>query len=211
MTENTPTSPDQWAIKRALLLGAVCLVVGITAGWLIRGWEAPSGAAPAKAVASAPQTTGPAAAAGDPARMKQQADTQAAPLIEQLKAQPNNADLLTSVGNIYYDAQLYPTAIDYYQRALKAKPEDVSVRTDMGTAIWYTGNADSAIAQFDQALTFAPTNANTLFNRGLVRWQGKGDAAGAIADWKKLLASNPNYESKDKVEKMLAEAEKHAK
>jgi tetratricopeptide (TPR) repeat protein len=126
-----------------------------------------------------------------------------------LKSQPDNADLLNSIGNLYYDAQQYPTAIDYYTRSLKLKPADASVRTDMGTAYWYLGNADSAIAQFDTALTYAPTNANSLFNRGLVRWQGKGDAAGAIADWKKLLATNPNYDGKDKVEQMLAQVEKH--
>ena len=197
---------SEWAVKRAMLLGAVCLAVGLAAGWLIRGWEspvAPTAAASAQAPAS---TTAPSANA---AQLKQQADSQAAPLLEQLKTQPDNADLLTNIGNIYYDAQLYPAAIDYYTRSLKAKPADASVRTDLGTAYWYLGNADSAIAQFDAALTYAPTNANTLYNRGLVKWQGKGDAAGATADWKKLLATNPNYEAKDKVEQMLAQVEKH--
>jgi tetratricopeptide (TPR) repeat protein len=205
MSEMKHTSSEQWALKRAMLLGAICLAVGLAAGWLIRGWESPA--------LSAPATSAPAAAgapAANAAQMKEQADTQAAPILEQLKTQPDNADLLTSIGNIYYDAQLYPTAIDYYTRSLKVKPTDASVRTDLGTAYWYLGNADSAIAQFDTALTYAPTNANTLFNRGLVRWQGKGDVAGATADWKKLLATNPNYDGKDKVEKMLAQAEKHA-
>jgi tetratricopeptide (TPR) repeat protein len=194
----------EWALRRAMLLGAICLAVGLAAGWLIRGWESPvasGAAAPIQASAAAP--------APNAAQQKQQADAQASPLLEQLKTQPDSADLLTSIGNIYYDAQLYPTAIDYYTRALKTKPTDASVRTDLGTAYWYLGNADSAIAQFDTALTYAPTNANTLFNRGLVKWQGKGDVAGAMADWKKLLATNPNYEGKDKVEKMLAQVEKH--
>ncbi|HEY2860965.1 MAG TPA: tetratricopeptide repeat protein [Terracidiphilus sp.] len=209
MTDTQRTS-DQWALKRAMLFGAICLVVGVTAGWLIRGWENPT-AAPAMQAAAQPAAAVPAAqtAPQDTARLKQQADTQAAPMLEQLKAQPDNAGLLTKLGNIYYDAQQYPTAIDYYQRALKSQPSDASVRTDMGTAYWYMGNADAAIAQFDQALTIAPTNANTLFNRGLVRWEGKGDGAGATADWKKLLATNPNYEAKDKVQQMLAQVEKH--
>jgi tetratricopeptide (TPR) repeat protein len=195
----------EWALKRAMLLGAVCLAVGLAAGWLIRGWESPALSAAAPAAAPA------AAAPGDNAAQKrQQADAQAAPLLQQLKAQPDDADLLTSIGNIYYDAQAYPVAIDYYQRALKGKPADASVRTDLGTAYWYLGDADRALAEFDKALTYAPNNANTLFNRGMVRWQGKGDAAGATADWKTLLATNPNYEGKDKVTQMLAQADKHA-
>jgi tetratricopeptide (TPR) repeat protein len=123
---------------------------------------------------------------------------------------PKSADVLTSIGNIYYDAQQYPVAIDYYGRVLKTKPSDAAVRTDMGTADWFMGNADAAIAEFNKALTYAPTNPNTLFNRGLVKWQGKKDTAGAVADWEKLLAANPHYEARDKVEKMMADAKKQA-
>jgi hypothetical protein len=47
---------------------------------------------------------------------------------------------------------------------------------------------------------------NTLFNRGLVRWKGKKDGPGAIADWNQLLAANPNYEGKEQIAKMMAEA-----
>jgi len=40
--------------------------------------------------------------------MQKMADTQAAPVIEKLKADPTNAALLESVGNIYYDAHFFP-------------------------------------------------------------------------------------------------------
>jgi cytochrome c-type biogenesis protein CcmH/NrfG len=36
------------------------------------------------------------------------------------------------------------------------------------------------------------------------------DINGAVADWEKLLATNPNYEGKDKVEQMIAQAKKHS-
>ena len=98
--------------------------------------------------------------------------------------------------------------MDFYNRALQSRPSDASVRTDMATAYWYLGNIEEAIAQFNKALAFAPTNPNTLFNLGLVKWQGKHDGAGAIADWNKLLEANPNYEQKDKVRKMLSDVEK---
>jgi len=41
-----------------------------------------------------------------------------------------------------------------------------------------------------------------------VKWQGKNDRTGAIAEWKKLLMANPSYEAKDKVEQMLSDVEK---
>jgi cytochrome c-type biogenesis protein CcmH/NrfG len=203
----------EWTNKQALTLVTLCLMAGITGGWFVRGafGIAPHTAAQA---AIAPPASSPSFQASTtparptPASLKQMADAQAAPLLTKLNAHPKNADLLTSIGNLYYDAQQYPIAIDYYNRALQSKPSDSSVRTDMATAYWYLGQADQAIAQFDKALTYAPDNPNTLFNRGLVKWQGKHDAAGAIADWKKLLATTPNYEQKDKVQQMLSDVEK---
>ena len=102
---------------------------------------------------------------------------------------------LSAIGNLYYDAQQYSTAVDYYSRARQSRPSDASVRTDMATAYWYMGNSEEAIAQFNKALVDAPTNPNTLFNLGLVKWKARHDSAGAIADWKKLLEANPTMSS----------------
>jgi len=211
MTRTTRALLREWTNKQALILMTLCLLVGITVGWFLGSGQTPRNAS-AKPVDHAPPATNapPAAQAPDPARLKQMADQQAAPLLSKLNADPNNPDLMISVGNVYYDAQQYPVAVGYYSRALRSRPSDAAVRTDMATAYWYMGNADMAIAEFNKALTYAPNNANTLFNLGLVKWQGKHDAAGAIADWKKLLAADPNYEAKDKVEQMLADVEKQA-
>lgn len=199
----------QWTSKQALILVTLCLMVGITGGWFMRG--ALGTAQPSSTQAAVKQlapATISAPAQPTPARLKQMADEQAAPIIAKLNADPKNANLLADIGNLYYDAQQYPIAIDYYNRALQSKPSDASVRTDMATAYWYMGNADEAIAQFNKALTYAPNNPNSLFNLGLVKWQGKHDDAGAIADWKKLLATTPDYEQKDKVQQMLSDVEK---
>jgi tetratricopeptide (TPR) repeat protein len=204
MTDANQTPTKQWTIKKALILSVICLVAGIGGGWSIRGLQ--SSAATGSAKTDAARAT----QAPSPARLKEMADAQAEPLLEKLKTDQANPDLLTSIGNLYYDAHQYPIAIDYYGRALKIKPSDAPVRTDMGTAYWYMGKADAALAEFDQALTVAPNNPNTLFNRGLVRWQGKRDSAGAIADWEKLLAANPTYEGKNQVVLMLAEAKKQS-
>ena len=212
MPENKNTaSTTTWTGVQAYTLAAVCLLLGIAGGWLIRGSQSPAAAAPVdSASASAPAgMSGAMNSQPTPEQLKKMADTQAAPLIEKLKSDPNNPELLASIGNYYYDAQQYPTAVDYYGRSLQANPSDASVRTDMATAEWYMGNADGAIAEFDKALTYEPNKPNTLFNRGLVKWQGKMDINGAVADWEKLLKTNPNYEGKDKVEQMIAEAKKH--
>lgn len=207
MTDANKTT-EQWTSVQAYTLAVICLLVGIAGGWFVRGSSSPAGTSADSAVAAAAGSTGQQAPSS--AQMRQMADAQAAPLLDKLKSDPNNAQLLADIGNVYYDTQQYPTAIDYYGRALKIAPDNTSVRTDLGTAQWYLGNADDAIKQFDQALKYEPTKANALFNLGIVKWQGKMDVDGAVAAWKKLLATNPNYEAKDKVEQLIAQAQKHA-
>jgi len=199
----------QWTSRQALILVTLCLAAGITGGWLVRGLQK----TPQSSLAQRPSLSSvavPASSSPSPTsqNLREMADTQAASLLAKLSADPRNPDILASIANLYYDAQQYPVAVDYYNRSLQSRPSDASVRTDMATAYWYMGNAEEAIAQFNQALVFAPTNPNTLFNLGLVKWQGKHDGPAAIALWKKLLESNPNYEQKDKVLQMLSDVEK---
>ena len=208
---STSTSTDQWTSVQAYVLAVICLLVGIAGGWFIRGSERPASAAAPAASATAPAgSANMGAQAPTPAQMQKMADTQAAPSIEKLKADPKNTELLASIGNVYYDAQLYPTAIDYYQRVLQVDPANTGVRTDMATAIWYTGNPDGAIAEFQRSLSYDPNKANTLFNLGVVEWQGKMDIDKATATWQKLLDKNPNYEGKEKVLELMAQAKKHS-
>jgi len=212
MTDTNRATIEQWTSVQAYALAVICLLVGIAGGWLIRGSQSPATAATEtpSASAPAPAMANPGTQMPSRAEMQKMADTQAGPLLEKLKADPANADLLASIGNIYYDAHQYPTAIDYYQRALKVQPSNTGVRTDMATAYWYTGSADTAIAEFQKSLSYEPNKANTLFNLGIVEWQGKMDIDKAVATWQKLLDTNPNYEGKDKVLELMAQAKKHS-
>jgi cytochrome c-type biogenesis protein CcmH/NrfG len=209
---NRATSIEQWTSVQAYVLAVICLLVGIAGGWFIRGSQSSATAVAETGSASAPAmgNTNAGSQTPNPAQMQKMADTQAGPLIEKLKTDPNNVGVLANIGNIYYDAQQYPTAIDYYQRALKVEPANTGVRTDMATAYWYTGNADTAIAEFQKSLSYEPNKANTLFNLGIVEWQGKMDIDKATAAWQKLLDTNPNYEAKDKVLELMAQAKKHS-
>jgi tetratricopeptide (TPR) repeat protein len=218
MAERVRTPGRQWTHRGAVLLAAACLAAGVAGGWWIRASRAPTvnaaesatSAPPRSALWASPAARLSSAALPDPGQMKQMADAQAAPLLDQLRSDPKNADLLTRIGNLYYDARQYPIAADYYRRVLEVRPSDAAVRTDMGTAYWLMGNADAAISEFRKALGYAPDNANTLFNLGLVEWRGKVDAPSAISDWERLLAASPNYKNRDTVEQMIAQAKASA-
>lgn len=194
-----------WTSVQAYTLAVVCLLLGIAGGWLFRGSQTPAPTAEAAAASTPSMNSQPT-----PEQMKAMGDAQAKPLLERLKSDPNNADLLANIGNIYYDTQQYPVAISYYRQALKLQPANTGVRTDMATAYWYSGDADTAIAEFKKSLSYEPNKANTLFNLGIVEWQGKMDIQEAVATWQKLLDTNPNYEGKDKVLDLIAQAQKHS-
>jgi cytochrome c-type biogenesis protein CcmH/NrfG len=200
---------DSWTSTQAYTLAIVCLVLGVAGGWLFRGSQPTVAGAPTASTSPAP-SAGNASGQPTPEQMKKMAQVSVAPLLEKLKADPNNADLLANIGNVYYDAQQFADAIQYYKQALEIQPANAAVRTDMATAIWYAGDADTAIQEFNKSLTYEPTKPNTLFNLGMVKWQGKMDIPGAIAVWQTLLKTNPNYEGKEKVKELIAQAKKHA-
>jgi cytochrome c-type biogenesis protein CcmH/NrfG len=193
------------------VIAAVCLVLGVFIGYLVRGGSPQQPASPPVTAESAQPTGMTAAQQPTPERMKHMADKQAEPLLASLKQNPTDADLLYKIGNIYYDTRQFPEAVNYYEQSLKLKSGATDVRTDMGTAYYFMGQPDRAISEFDLVLKQDPKHANALFNEGMVKWEGKGDINGAVAAWKKLLATNPNYPKREQLETLIAKAEAHTK
>ncbi len=209
MSEITTTSSSKnWSSTQAYGLAVVCLLIGVASGWLFRGSQSPA-AAPTQAATAGAGTSAAANSQPTPEQLKQMGDAAASPLLDKLKSDPNNAALLASIGNTYYDVQQFPTAINYYLQSLKVDPSNAAVRTDMATAYFYAGNVDAAIDEFNKSLTYEPNKPNTLFNLGMVEWQGKMDVNAAVASWQKLLDTNPNYEGRQKVQQLIDEARKH--
>lgn len=194
----------------ATMLYAICLMVGLLIGYLIRGNTSKTNSA-----ASSPSAGQPAAAAatspGMPhqmptlEQMKTMADKKAEPLLQQLKTDPQNAKLLFQVGMVYESAHQFKDAVAYFDKSLAANRKDVGVLAEKASCLYYSGDADSAITTLNTALEYSPNDARTLFNLGMVRWQGKRDSKGAIELWQKLLKTNPQLdtEKKAQVENMI--------
>ena len=198
---------NTWTSTQVYMMAAICLLLGIAAGYLVRGpgqLSSPAvqaGAAVPGAVETQQQPT--------PDAMKRMADKKAEPLLARLQSSPNDPQLLAEIGNIYYDTQSFQDALGYYKRSLAIK-EDPNVRTDMGTAYFYLGDADTALTEFDRTLKANPNFENALFNVGMVKFQGKMDVTGAVAAWELLLKNNPSHPRRANIEQMIARAKKHA-
>jgi cytochrome c-type biogenesis protein CcmH/NrfG len=220
--ENEPTIQSTagaaWQVKQVYAMAVISLVVGLAIGYLFRGSQSPAVLAPPAASAQAGAQS--AATAGQMGgqmptleQMKQMADKKAEPLLEKLKGDPNNSDLLFKVGNIYRATHQFKDALGYYDKALQVDPKNVAIRTEMASTLYYNGDVDGAISQLQQALRYDPKDANSLFNLGMIKWQGKQDSKGAVAAWQQLLKSNPQLSAdrKANLQQLMAQVQMQGK
>jgi cytochrome c-type biogenesis protein CcmH/NrfG len=200
-----------WQVKQVYAMAAVCLLVGLALGYLFRGSQSSAPPAPG---ASGIQTAARAGATGGQMpsldQMKQIADKKAEPLLPKLKSDPNNSGLLLQVGNIYKATHQFKDAVSYYDKALKVDSKNVPAHNEIASCLYYTGDADGALAQLEQSLKDDPKNADALFNLGVIKWEAKKDAKGAVSAWQQLLKSNPELDARKKaeVQKAIADASK---
>jgi cytochrome c-type biogenesis protein CcmH/NrfG len=194
-----PTAGPSWQAKQVYAMAVISLVLGLAIGYLFRGSQSPAPVAQPAAAADANAQPSPhAGGMGGMERkmpsleqMKQMADKKAAPLLEKLKSDPANKDLLSQVAKIYISTHQFKEAAGYYDKALQVDPKNVAIRTEMASCLYYNGDVDEAISQLQQSLHYDPKDANSLFNLGMIKWQGKQDSKGALAAWQQLLKSNP--------------------
>ena len=211
--ERNPSHRKPRTDIQAYLMAVFCLILGVALGYLFRGSASPA-AATVEAATSANSSMSQGQATKEQITSEQQkamVDQAVAPLLATLKTTPDDFNTVVQVANLYYDGRQYPEAVKYYQLAVKSQPTNADLLTDLGTSIWYMGDADGAIAEFQTALKYRPDHPGTLFNLGIVRWQGKLDPQGAVQAWEELLRLNPNYPQKREVQEYIDRAKQHAK
>jgi tetratricopeptide (TPR) repeat protein len=95
-----------------------------------------------------------------------------------------------NLGNILYQANRIPEAMDLFTQALRIKPAEAHY--SLGNALVLTGRTSEAIDQYKQALRINPNYAEVCNNLGnaLVL---TGRTSEAIDQYKQALRINPNY------------------
>jgi len=166
---------------------------GIILGWIIATQQQPARAvAPVTEVASGSQQqpSQAASSSGQQARVLDEAKVQQLTTI--LNSDPKNAGATVQLGNAYFDAERYPEAIAWYQKALALDPKNADASTDLGVSYYYTNRPDEALKQFENSLRIDPKHTKTLLNKGIVLAFGKQDLNGAAASWQKVVELAPN-------------------
>jgi len=170
-------------------MAVICLIAGLGIGYLMRSSVL---AVPHAEHAAITPPHGAMPPGHSLEQWKQMSDQKAAPLLEKLKTNPNDASLLAQVAALYHTTHRFKEAAEYYTRAVNTDPKNVALRTRLASSLYRGGDVDGAIAQLNAALNDSPRDANALYDLGMIKLQGKGDSRGAVAAWQRLLKTNPD-------------------
>lgn len=163
------------------------VLFGLIAGWIIGTQQAASNPSAVREQAARQ------APAQEPVRQQPILDEAKVTAYKSAAQQnPTNPEPKVQLANLYFDAERYDDAIEWYGAALKLLPKDVDVSTDLGVSYYYTNQPDKALAQFDQSLKINPNHIKTILNVGIVKAFGKQDLAGAEAAWQQVLKLSPD-------------------
>ena len=170
----------------SLVFAAAGALFGLIAGWILGAEQA----------SVRPQSVAAPAAESQPAGQTAQAPPQLDQaevdrLLKVAAAEPTSASPRAALGNLYFDAERYQDATQWYEAALKLDPNNADVSTDLGVGYYYLNQPDRALAQFDRSLQIDSKHTKTLLNVGIVRAFGKQDLAGAAQAWEQVLTLAP--------------------
>src|ERR1700676_1736117 len=161
---------------------------GLLAGGVIGTQQTPSRVPAAPAQASAPEP----AAETPRTRAALLDEAQATALKSVAAREPTNARPRAQLGDLYFDAERYAEAIQWYGEAVKLAPGDVNISTDLGICYYYTNQPDKALQQFEHSLKLDPKHVKTLLNVGIVKAFGKQDLDGALQAWQQVMQIAPD-------------------
>ncbi|MEA2417205.1 MAG: hypothetical protein QOI58_3862 [Thermoanaerobaculia bacterium] len=153
-------------MKRETIIFTACgFLLGLTLGSFVIGPKiAQSKLAGTPVAAEAPTEAPPAATAtGNPMGTVMQ---QLAALKAAVAKNPNDADSLVQLGDMYMQAAKFPQAAEYLQRALAVK-DDAAVRMDLGICYKQTNQPEKALAEFQRSAAMAPDQWQPLFNEAI--------------------------------------------
>jgi cytochrome c-type biogenesis protein CcmH/NrfG len=119
----------------------------------------------------------------------------AAPLLQRAQESPENEGVMIALGNLYYDAARWESAVEWYTKALERVPANTDVRTDLGTAYFYSGDSVRAKEQWFKALEQEPDKIQTHYNLGILySHENPSNVEEARKSWEKVIQIAPNSE-----------------
>jgi tetratricopeptide (TPR) repeat protein len=171
----------------AFTVAGMCF--GVILGWVLAVQQTPAPRSGSAATDQSPSTQNTGVAqraprAVDEARVRE--------LVSKVNGSPGDAEAAVELANLYFDAERWDDAIEWYERALSIDPNDADVSTDLAVSYYYTNRVDRALTQFERSLEIDPAHTKTMLNKGIVLAFGRQDLRGAAAEWQRVVELAPD-------------------
>ena len=116
-----------------------------------------------------------------------------AALMQKISANPKDVASLQALGNLYFAAADYKNAIVWEQKILGVDPKNQVALLALGAGQFNLGNAVEAKKQWLIAAGLYPKKAEVHYDLGFLYFsQTPPDKANMTAEWKKVVAIDPN-------------------
>lgn len=92
--------------------------------------------------------------------------------IETLKSRlfddPDNEQLLSELGDVFFESQRFPEAIPTYEKAVAINPQNHDVLNDLGLSYFYIGETEKALDSINKAIGADPTFKHAWLSKGFM-------------------------------------------
>lgn len=89
-------------------------------------------------------------------------------ILGQLAANPENAALISRLGDLYFESEQFERAIAEYVKALELEPDDKDTYNDLGLAYHYTGKYELSVEQLNKGIEIDPDFQRLWLSLGYV-------------------------------------------
>lgn len=110
---------------------------------------------------------------------------------EAMATQSADSALYSKLAGVAIQAQAYPRAVQWAQRALALSPDQVNLTHQLGEAFAYNGQFEKAISSYSQALNVSPNTSNILLDRMLAYLNNQQNDL-ALLDAQRLVRLEPH-------------------
>jgi tetratricopeptide (TPR) repeat protein len=166
-----------------LLVGAL---LGFIGGYFAAGGGRPSAPAAAPVAGEA--------AGGDRIEELRQA----------VERDPENPELLTSLGNAWFDREDWDLAIAAYEKARRKAPENASLLSDLGAAYRNRGEFRRAAGLFERARKADPDHWQSLLNLVILHAYDRKDRVAAQKWFDELKRKYPEIPDLDRIQERIS-------
>ena len=115
--------------------------------------------------------------------------------MQKISANPEDLIALKELGDLYFQAGDYPTAIQWEQKALEVEPQDVTALLALGAAQFNSGDSQGAKENWETVVKLDPRNAEAHYDLGFLALSMEPvDMDTAKAEWQKVVDIDPKSE-----------------